>query len=80
LITQNIQRPEFTIIVKPTQVSIEFTPQKNLFFNRPELGFGYNGFTVSLGYNVVFSKNLRTDMDRWIKTIGYTFIKHKKRS
>jgi hypothetical protein len=58
------------LIVKPTQVGIEFTHQKNRFLSRSELGFGYNGFTASVGYNVMFSKNLRTDMDRWIKTLG----------
>jgi hypothetical protein len=66
------------LFVKPTQVGLEFTPQKNLFFYRPELGFGYNGFTVSVGYNVVFSKDLRSHMDRWALTLGYTFVKDAK--
>jgi hypothetical protein len=62
------------LFIKPLQVGIEFTPQKNVFFYRPELGIGFKGLSLSIGYNLVFRNELRSLMDKWALTTGFTYV------
>jgi hypothetical protein len=62
------------LLVKPLQIGIEFSPQKNVFFYRPEVGLGYKGLSLLMGYNLVFRKELRLLMDKWVFTTGFAYV------
>lgn len=62
------------LLAKPLQVGLEFTPMKNVFFYKPEFGLGYKGISLSMGYNVVFRNELRSSIDKWSFTAGFTYV------